>query len=353
MTDTGIGISEENQLKLFQPFTQIDSKLARRYEGTGLGLVMVKRLSELHGGAVAMQSVPEQGSTFTVWLPWRIETDSSLPSVRPDQMDTKRDLVVLAPTQSLTQPLALVVEDDDKAAELLRLQLENNGFRVVRASTAESAMKFAAQERPDLLTLDIQLPGMDGWEFLERFKQQEQFAGVPVVVVSIVADKSRGLSLGASQVLQKPVSREVFSRALATLGFLVGAVHHKGQRTILVIDDDPKAVQLISAYLNPAGYRVLSAFGGQEGLDVARREHPDLIVLDLMMPEIDGFEVVEALKDDASTADIPIVIITAKQITAEDRAALSGDVRKVLQKSEFKQGSFITEVERAMAGKGK
>jgi CheY-like chemotaxis protein len=193
---------------------------------------------------------------------------------------------------------------------------------------------------------------MDGWEFLEHFKQQERFTGVPVVIVSIVADKGRGLSLGASQVLQKPVSRDEFSRALAAIGFPVEPDVEKQQRTVLVVDDDPKAVQLLGAYLAPAGYRVLSAFGGQEGIDVARQQHPHLIVLDLMMPEVNGFEVVEALKGDVSTASIPIVIVTAKQVTAQDRANLKGAVLKVIQKSEFKHGRFIDEVKRAMRGKG-
>jgi CheY-like chemotaxis protein len=250
------------------------------------------------------------------------------------------------------KPLVLVVEDDDSAAELLRLQLEDTGFRVVRTPSAEAALELAALEIPDLLTLDIHLPGMDGWEFLERFKQQERFAGVPVVIVSIVADKSRGLSLGASQVLQKPISREEFSRALAAIGFSVGPPTDEAQRTVLVVDDDPKAVQLLGAYLTPAGYRVLSAFGGQEGIDVARQQHPDLIVLDLMMPEVNGFDVVDALKGDVTTATIPIVIVTAKQINAEDRAFLKRAVLKVIQKSDFKQAGFIDEVKRAMRGKG-
>jgi CheY-like chemotaxis protein len=352
--DTGIGISVSDQARLFQPFTQIDSTLARRYAGTGLGLVMVKRLAELHGGAVALRSVLGQGSTFTVWLPWRLEPDDAsaevaqLATMAPPARSTAD---ATRPTGS-EQPLALVVEDDDKAAELLRLQLENIGFRVVRTASAEAALELVAVETPDLLTLDIHLPGMDGWEFLERFKQQERFTGVPVVIVSIVADKGRGLSLGASQVLQKPVSRDEFSRALAAIGFPVEPDAEKQQRTVLVVDDDPKAVQLLGAYLAPAGYRVLSAFGGQEGIDVARQQHPHLIVLDLIMPEVNGFEVVEALKGDASTASIPIVIVTAKQVTAQDRANLKGAVLKVIQKSEFKHGRFIDEVKRAMRGKG-
>ena len=357
VSDTGIGISVADQARLFQPFTQIDSTLARRYSGTGLGLVMVKRLTELHGGTVALQSVLGKGSTFTVWLPWRSHTDAPADSAEvaaaPIQGTPAPTVAspVARPAGS-EQPLALVVEDDDNAAELLRLQLEDTGFRVVRTAAAEAALELAALEIPDLLTLDIHLPGMDGWEFLERFKQQERFAGVPVVIVSIVADKGRGLSLGASQVLQKPVSREEFSRALAAIGFPVGQECEKQQRSVLVVDDDPKSVQLLGAYLTPAGYRVLSAFGGQEGIDVARQQRPNLIVLDLMMPEVNGFEVVEALKADVNTASIPIVIVTAKQITAEDRAILKGAVLKVIQKSEFKHGRFIDEVKRAMRGKG-
>lgn len=353
--DTGIGIAVADQARLFQPFIQIDSTLARRYAGTGLGLVMVKRLAELHGGAVGLHSELGKGSTFTVWLPWRKQADAPIAVENPVALPTPAAVTGTDATvrsAGSEQPLALVVEDDDSAAALLRLQLEGTGFRVVRTAAAEAALELAALEIPDLLTLDIHLPGMDGWEFLERFKSQERFAGVPVVIVSIVADKGRGLSLGASQVLQKPVSREDFSRALATIGFPVDPDAEKQQRTVLVVDDDPKAVQLIGAYLTPAGYRVLSAFGGQEGIDVARQQRPNLIVLDLMMPEVSGFEVVEALKGDVSTATIPIVIVTAKQITAEDRAILKGAVLKVIQKSEFKHGLFIDEVKRAMRGKG-
>jgi CheY-like chemotaxis protein len=355
VSDTGIGIAAADQARLFQPFVQIDSTLARRYSGTGLGLVMVKRLAELHGGAVGLHSELGKGSTFTVWLPWRTQADEPTTDAMPVSLSSPDVLSSTPTTVSPTgteQPLVLVVEDDDSAAELLGQQLQDIGFRVVRTASAEAALELAALEIPDLLTLAIHLPGMDGWEFLERFKQQERFASVPVVIVSIAADKGRGLSLGASQVLQKPVSREEFSRSLAAIGFSVGPETDKEQRTVLVVDDDPKAVQLLGAYLTPAGYRVLSAFGGQEGIDVARQQRPNLIVLDLMMPEVNGFDVVEALKGDVNTATIPIVIVTAKQITAEDRVLLKGAMLKVIQKSEFNQVGFIDEVKRAMRGKG-
>ncbi|MDO8786497.1 MAG: response regulator [Sulfuritalea sp.] len=359
VSDSGIGISAEDQARLFRPFTQIDSTLARRYEGTGLGLAMVKQLTELHGGAVALLSTPKNGSTFTVWLPWRETVDQHV-RVAPLSMPLSAREGV-PPTAAVTfagtavplpdggQSLAMVIEDDDKGAQLLRLQLERAGFRVVRAATAEAALELATQECPDLITLDIQLPGMDGWTFLERLKQHPEFARVPVVMVSIVADSIRGLTLGASYVLQKPVGREALARALAAIGFHAGA---RGKRpTVLVVDDDPKTVKLLGTHLDSAGYRVLSALGWQEGVDIARRQHPDLIVLDLLMPEASGFEVVAALKQDAATAAIPIVIVTGKQVTTAERARLDGDVMKVIDKAELNHGRFINEVRRAMTAR--
>jgi CheY-like chemotaxis protein len=239
-----------------------------------------------------------------------------------------------------------VVDDDDKSAELLRLQLQSAGFRVVRAGTAEAALELVAHETPDLVTLDINLPGINGWEFLEGFRKRPQFAKIPVVIVSVIADHSRGLSLGANQVLQKPVGREAMVRALHAMGFPCAGAP---PQTLLVIDDDPKVVQLLDSYLTPAGFKVLSAFGGREGIEVAQRALPNLIVLDLMMPEVNGFDVVEALKLDARTASIPIIILTAQSISAKERALLGSDVQRVMEKSGFQHDQFVQEVRRAMA----
>jgi CheY-like chemotaxis protein len=368
--DTGIGISETDQEQLFRPFSQIDSSLARRYQGTGLGLVMVKRLADIHGGKVALHSVQGQGSTFTVWLPWResaqdlvdgepqpqtpgatalpavVASATSVASVAP--LASVASLAAVAQLRTLagTVPVALVVDDDANSAELLRLQLESVGFRVVIAATAEAGLEMAGRETPDLVTLDINLPGINGWEFLQAFRQQPQFTKIPVVIVSVIADRSRGLSLGANQVLQKPVGREQLVRALNAMGFACGAAH---AQTLLVIDDDPKAVQLLVNYLTPAGFKVLSAFGGQEGIEAARRQHPDLIVLDLMMPEVNGFDVVDALKLEPGTASIPIIILTAQSISARERALLGSDVQQVMEKSAFRHDQFVSEVRLAMA----
>ncbi len=362
VSDSGIGIPEEAQSELFKPFTQIDNSLSRKHQGTGLGLAMVKRMAELHEGSVSLNSITDKGSTFTVLLPWRT---ANLPGKASVQLASNADSGITGNTHVHASDrtadsnhhhangnlLALIIEDDDQAAEVLRVQLESEGFRIVRANTAEAALAMAGKEHPDLITLDILLPGMDGWEFLEHFKQHPLFASTPVVIISIVADRGRGLSLGAAHVMQKPIARENLTTALSVLGFCndPSAI----QKTALVIDDDPKAVKLVTAQLDSFGYKTLAALGGQDGINMARQYKPDLIVLDLMMPEINGFDVVEALKSDTVTASIPIIVLTAKQITADDRIRLNGDVKKVMEKSDFNHGRFIGEVRRAMAGRGK
>lgn len=245
-------------------------------------------------------------------------------------------------------PLALVVEDDDMAAELIRAQLAAEGIEVLRARSAEEALQLAAEHRPDLFTIDILLPGMDGWELLSRLKQDGRLADVPVVIISIVADSNKGLSLGATNVLQKPYSRRELEQALAVLDFTRA---DGAPPTVLVVDDDPLSVELFAAHLVHANYRVLRAGGGAEGLALARTEHPDLIVLDLMMPEMSGFEVVERLKEDPATAATPILIVTAKTLTAKDRETLNGQVLRIMEKAEFNHGRFIGEVRRALRGR--
>jgi len=209
VTDSGIGISRKGLERLFRPFSQIDSSLARQFEGTGLGLAMVKLLVELHGGTVAVDSAEGQGSCFTVWLPLRSgDTADRCADVPPAVRDTA------GPAATPGVSIALVVEDDAKSAELIRVQLEAEGFTVLPAASAEEAMELAHRQRLSLITLDIILPGMDGWEFLRRIRMDPSLKRLPVVIISIVADRKRGLALGASTVLQKPVSRDDFTAAV-------------------------------------------------------------------------------------------------------------------------------------------
>ncbi len=340
VTDTGIGISPQGLEHLFKPFSQIDSGLARKFEGTGLGLAMVKLLSELHGGSVAVESEVGKGSCFTVWLPLRA-AEEGVTSVKAPPAP-----FVGARPGSRT---ALVVEDDFKSADLIRVQLEAQGFKVLHAASAEAGLALAMQEPMSLITLDIMLPNMDGWELLSRIKQVPALARIPIVIVSIVADRNRGFALGAAAVMQKPISRQELYESLA--GMALVPIAHGQSLNILLVDDDPKAVELMATYLLGLASTVSRAYGGREAIESVRRDKPDLIVLDLVMPDMNGFDVVAALHQDPETAAIPILVATASQVTAEERAQLNGCVTEIMQKASFDRTRFIAEVRRAMSGR--
>jgi PAS domain S-box-containing protein len=339
--DNGIGISPEGLGHLFKPFSQIESGLARKFEGTGLGLAMVKLLAELHGGAVAVESAVGEGSRFTVWLPVGVPEEGALTLARAPAGPR-----IEVPMGSRT---ALVVEDDVKSADLIRVQLEAEGFTVLHAASAEAALELAVQQPLSLITLDILLPNMDGWEFFSRLKQVPALRRVPVVIISIVADANKGFALGAAAVMQKPISRQELCESLVDLGLLPFS---QGQKlTVLIVDDDPKAVELIAVRIVDVASTVLRAYGGREAIETARRELPDVIVLDLMMAEMSGFDVVGALSEQPDTARIPILVVTAKDITAEDRARLHGPVTRIMEKAGFNAARFMAEVRRALAGR--
>jgi PAS domain S-box-containing protein len=341
VTDSGIGISPEGLEGLFKPFSQIDSGLARKFEGTGLGLAMIKLLAELHGGTLAAESTAGEGSCFTVWLPMRTAEDAARAAA------ALRDS---APTDVLPgERAALVVEDDLKAAELIRLQLEAEGFRVFHAATAEAALTLADHQSFSLITLDVMLPSMDGWEFLSRLKQMPLLKNVPIVIVSIVADRNKGFALGAAAVMQKPISRQELYDTLIELCLI--PIADGETLKVLLVDDDPKAVELVAVRIADLASSVLRSYGGREAIEIARRELPDLIVLDLMMPDISGFDVVAALHEDPATACIPILVVTSKRITPEERDMLNGFVSAIVEKADFTAGRFAIEVRRAMTGR--
>jgi PAS domain S-box-containing protein len=365
VTDSGVGISAEGLERLFKPFSQIDGGLARKFEGTGLGLAMVKLLTELHGGTVAVESTVGEGSRFIAWLPVRsLEEATPLDETRIHEMPVheapvherrvheRRVNATLARRDGAAVGMgtALVVEDDFKAAELIRMQLEAEGFVVLHAASAEAALIRAVQQPLSLITLDIMMmPNMDGWEFLTRLKQMPSLQRIPVVIISIAADRDRGFSLGAAAVMQKPISRQDLYEALFDASLLPLS---RGQGLkVLVVDDDPDAVELVAVRIAGLASVVLRAHGGCEAIEIARNELPDLIILDLMMPEVNGFDVVAALNARADTARIPILAVTAKQITAEDRAQLRRYMTAITEKTEFNPQHFTAEVRRAVSGR--
>jgi CheY-like chemotaxis protein len=242
-----------------------------------------------------------------------------------------------------------VVEDDAKSAELIRVQLEAKGFRVLHAASAEVALSLASQQHLSLITLDVMLPQMDGWELLGRLKRSPTLASIPVVIISIVADRGRGMALGAAAVMQKPLSRQDLYSSLLELG-LFPLADERALR-VLVVDDDPVAVELMAVRILALAATVRRAYAGDEAISIARNERPDLIVLDLLMPERNGFDVVEALHEDPLTAHIPILVVTSKDVTAEDRARLNGHVSTILDKTDIGRERFAAEVMRVLASR--
>jgi PAS domain S-box-containing protein len=341
VSDSGIGISANNMKKLFQAFSQIDSSLARKFEGTGLGLAMVKQLAELHGGSVAVASSEQAGSCFSAWLPLRT-TAQALLTAPPGASVTS---LYTAPVNERT---ALLIEGDDGMADLIRRLLNAEGFSLLRATSAEEALLLAPLQSLNLIILDLQLPKAEGQAFLRQIHQDRTLAQVPLVLIAGLLERNLALTHGAAVVLQMPIRRAELRAALERLGLQPDAKHN---HRLLIVDDDPQAVEVIAALLPAANYSLLRAYGGREAISLAQQLQPDLILLDLLMPDVSGFDVVQALHGDPSTANIPILVVTAKQVTPEDRAVLNGDSAQgiqIVEKAGLNQAQFLAEVRRAL-----
>ncbi|MCA1669445.1 MAG: response regulator [Thermomicrobia bacterium] len=342
VTDTGAGIGPEDQQKLFREFTQVDGSLSRRHEGTGLGLALTKRLVELHHGTIAVHSVLGAGSTFTVRLP--IGVRSSEFGVRSETNGIPISNIEHR-TSNTEHPRILVIEDDDPTAELIAAYLASAGYATERARNGAEGLQMARSLKPDGITLDVMMPVMDGWTFLQESSVDAELAQIPVIVLSLANDLKHGYSLGASAVIGKPIRRDELFAALAKVNVLPTG---SGPARVLVVDDDPKAVDLVSDYLASFGHQVHKAYGGAHGIAIAGDEHPDLVILDLMMPEINGFMVVEKLREDPRTSDIPIIILTAKIVSADERRRLNGYIVAIAEKSGIDRAAFLSEVNRAV-----
>jgi signal transduction histidine kinase/CheY-like chemotaxis protein/CHASE3 domain sensor protein len=329
VSDTGIGMSEAELELIFHEFTQLDQGSDRQQEGTGLGLALTKRLAELHGGMVSVTSAKGSGSTFTLRLPvgpLGAKSETATEAAVNDGAD-------------LTLPLILVVEDNPQASELLARHLDGGGFRMAFARSGIEALTKARELKPVAITLDILLPEIDGWEVLNRLKQDEATRNIPVVVVSVVDNPRLGRALGALDYFVKPVDRQALLSRLGRYTFTTKV----GQEEIriLLVDDEPANLELLESILQPAGFTVLRASGGQEGVEMARARKPHLILLDLLMPEVTGFDVVAALRGDESTRSIPIMVLTSKNLTEEDKRQLSGQVAAVFERNSLASAELI------------
>ena len=339
VTDTGIGIAKDDIDRLFTEFQQLDTGPGRQQEGTGLGLALTKRFAELHGGEVKVQSVPGTGSTFILRLPVAAKLPDALAAPLPR----------LVGEDDLSRPLILIVEDNPDAAEILVRHLETGGFRMSIARTGTEAVAMARELKPIAITLDILLPGIDGWEVLTLLKADELTRNIPVVVISMIDNPALGRALGALDYFVKPVDRGALVSRLTQYAFTTKV--QQGEIRVLVVDDEPANVELLKALLEPEGFKVLTASGGRQGIDIASAQHPHLILLDLMMPDVSGFDVVEALRTNVRTRSIPIMVLTAKELTDEDKAALNGHVAAVFQRNSL-AGSELVEWLRGFVATG-
>jgi len=243
-----------------------------------------------------------------------------------------------------SENIILVIEDDEKARRLLKYYLEREHYTVIFASDGEDAIELAKKFKPKVITLDILLPHRDGWEILRDLRMDTETEAIPVIIVSMLDNKDLGYSLDADDYFVKPVDKD---KLLLRIKELSG-IQHGTPNTILIIDDDPKSVKLTSKILEDAGESVLKAFSGREGLDILKHHKPDLIILDLMMPEMSGFEVVDELRRDEATKEIPVFVLTAKEITKEDREALDGHIKRLMTKGNFDKKTLIYEIKKCL-----
>lgn len=332
--DTGIGIAPEEQHRLFQPFVQIDSSLNREHSGTGLGLALVRRLVELHQGTVSLKSVVGKGSCFTIHLPYHL----------PQPAPNSRDPISINSPGVIQNHRVLVIEDSQAAAEQVSWYLEELGMHPSIYHQGEGALKQALQLQPGLIFVDVQLPDLSGWQVLTQLKQHPQTQQVPVIVVSVMEERSRGLALGASDYLVKPLSREQLRKTLMQLGYTPGVSRPSALNSppvshprlmaprLLLAEDNEANVATISSYLKAKGYQIQVATNGREALLKAQEEVPDLILMDIQMPEVDGLTAIAQMRADSSLASIAIIALTALAMPGDREKCLAMGANEYLTK---------------------
>lgn len=329
--DTGVGISAEQLSRLFEPFTQADSSTSRKFGGTGLGLAISRRFARMMGGDIDAVSEPGKGSTFKLTLPRQADEHKS---ARPE--------FVLKPGRDADT--VLVIDDDPTVHDLLRRTLTKHGFQVESATTGEEGLRLARKLRPHVITLDVMMPGMDGWTVLTGLKSDPELADIPVVMLTIADNKNLGFALGAAEYLTKPLDRDRLASVL--LRYRTNA-----SNIALVIEDEPDSRDMIVRLLEGEGWTVHQAENGVAGLEALQRVQPGVILLDLMMPEMDGFEFLEEMKRHRKWRTLPVIVITAKELTSEDRVRLNGHMSRVLQKGAYARTELLDEISRVVAAR--
>ncbi|MBV8087132.1 MAG: response regulator, partial [Chloroflexi bacterium] len=324
VTDTGVGIASEDRELVFEEFRQVDGAATREQEGTGLGLALVRRLVELHGGRIWLRSTVGEGSTFTFALPIEPAREVGEPKAAP-----AKEATPLPVRESQGGLPVVIIEDERAAAELLTLHLTRAGYDVHRAASAAEAVGLIKEVKPFAITLDVLMPDRDGWDILASLKSDPETRDIPVIVVSVVDNRELGFALGASDYLVKPIDRRAL---LGALERLIAQRPAGAQPVVLAVDDDPSALQLVAHVLQGSECELVTAGGGVEALEVLRSRSIDLVLLDLMMPEVSGFDVLREMRASSRTSHIPVVVCTAKDLTRQEQAELRGQVESIVQK---------------------
>jgi CheY-like chemotaxis protein len=309
--DTGIGMTQEQVQKLFQAFTQADLSTTRKYGGTGLGLTITRRLCQLMGGDVVVESTPGQGSTFTIKLP-AVLAPPQVPG-QPERRSSESSGQTNAGAGTI-----LVVDDDPVTRDMISRVIAKEGFQVVTAACGEECLRLAREVHPHAITLDVMMPGMDGWAVLSALKADPTVADIPVIMLSIVDDMRLGHALGASDYLTKPLDRTRLVAALKKW------CHQPGGRVALIAEDDPNTREVLRRTLEKDNWAVIEAANGREALACVERQTPSVIVLDLLMPEMDGFEFLTELRQRPEGQKIPVLVVTARDLSDEERLFLNG-----------------------------
>jgi PAS domain S-box-containing protein len=333
VTDSGMGITPEDLARLFEPFAQARSAAVTPEQGTGLGLAITRQFSRLMGGDVTVQSEPGKGSSFTIDLPRLaaelVEAEKPVP-VPPAPVAIQR--------KGSNRLLALLVDDDAAARELMLRYLQKEGFDAVTAGDGREALRLARELRPSFITLDVMMPGMDGWAVLSALKADPDLSGIPVIMVSIVDDHKMGYALGATEYLTKPVERKQLLTLVGKYG------RHSSERNVLVVEDDEASRSLLKRILEEDGWHVVQAENGEIALRSVAEQIPDLILLDIFMPQMDGFDFAFAVRKNEKWRHIPIVVITAMDLSSEDRARLNGKVNAILTKGAYTREELLEEI---------
>jgi len=340
VSDTGIGIAADKIEHVFQEFSQADGSTTRDYGGTGLGLAISRRFCELLGGNLSLRSEVGEGSTFTVRIPATLPGAQAQPQQGETETESSAESGALRKVEA--GDTILVIDDDPEAREIIERFLVKDGFNVVTAGTGEQGLRLARERQPVAITLDVMMPGMDGWSVLRMLKADPALHKIPVIMLTMIDDRTRGYSLGAVDYLTKPVDRELLHKTLNR--------YHCADKVcpVLLVEDDVETRALMAQTLDKAGWMVSEAGNGQEALDMMTAVQPRLILLDLMMPVMDGFGFLAAMRAMPEWRHVPVIVITAKDLTVADRARLAGNVEEVLEKTAYTREQLLEHVRDAV-----